>query len=222
MDSGFQPIFEKCLPYTMTSAERLYSVYKSIEYIVANNIQGDIVECGVWKGGSSMCAMLSLAAFGDQNRNFFLYDTFEGMSEPGEKDKDLSDSSAKDQLSSREKTTSDVIWAYSPLEEVQKNIEYTGYPMSKVQCIKGKVEETIPGTISDKVALLRLDTDWYESTLHELNHLFPKLVPGGVLIIDDYGHWKGAREAVDQYFHDNNITILLNRIDYTGRAGIKC
>ena len=68
---------------------------------------------------------------------------------------------------------------------------------------------------------MRLDTDWYESTKHELTHLFPLLSSGGVIIIDDYGHWQGAKKAVDEYFEENNIKILLNRIDYTGRVGIK-
>jgi hypothetical protein len=68
---------------------------------------------------------------------------------------------------------------------------------------------------------LRLDTDWYESTKHELVHQYPKLSVGGVLIIDDYGHWQGARQAVDEYFNDNRLPILLNRIDYTGRIAIK-
>jgi len=72
-----------------------------------------------------------------------------------------------------------------------------------------------------KIALLRLDTDWYESTAHELKHLYPLLVPGGVIIIDDYGHWEGARKAVDEYITAEKLPLLLNRIDYTGRIGIK-
>ena len=87
--------------------------------------------------------------------------------------------------------------------------------------IKGKVEETIPEIIPGKISLLRLDTDWYESTLHNLNHLFPLLSKGGILILDDYGHWQGARKAVDEYLEKNNVKILLNRIDYTGRIAVK-
>jgi hypothetical protein len=112
-------------------------------------------------------------------------------------------------------------WCLSPLEEVKKNLFSTGYERHKVHFIQGKVEETIPGTVPDEIALLRLDTDWYESTKHELIHLFPLLKPNGVLIIDDYGHWQGARRAVDEYISDNNIRILLNRIDYTGRIAVK-
>ena len=79
----------------------------------------------------------------------------------------------------------------------------------------------MPGYLPSGIALLRLDTDWYESTKHELEHLYPLLVSGGVIIIDDYGHWKGAKKAVDEYIKDNNLPLLLNRIDYTGRIGIK-
>ena len=77
----------------------------------------------------------------------------------------------------------------------------------------------IPKYLPGEIALLRLDTDWYKSTQHELIHLYPLLVGSGVLIIDDYGHWQGAKKAVDEYFSDKKI--LLNRIDYTGRISIK-
>jgi O-methyltransferase len=97
----------------------------------------------------------------------------------------------------------------------------TGYPEENLIFVKGKVENTIPGVTPDRICLLRLDTDWYESTYHELNYLFPRLSVNGVIIIDDYGHWQGAREAVDKYFQAKNVKILLNRIDYSGRVGIK-
>jgi hypothetical protein len=83
------------------------------------------------------------------------------------------------------------------------------------------VEETIPQHAPEQISVLRLDTDWYSSTKHELMHLFPRLSKNGVLIIDDYGHWAGARKAVDEYFADQTIQPLLNRIDQTGRACIK-
>ena len=220
-EPSFNSIMETCKPFTMTSEERLYSFNKSVEYIVKNNIEGDIVECGVWKGGSSMCAMLSLVQLNAANRNFFLYDTFEGMSEPSEMDANLLGVDAKNLLSQSEKTTEDVMWCYAPIDDVKNNISKTQYPSNLINYVKGKVEDTIPNTLPDKIAILRLDTDWYESTYHELVHLFPKLVTGGVIIIDDYGHWKGAREAVDQYFKEQGVQILLNRIDYTGRIGIK-
>ena len=94
----------------------------------------------------------------------------------------------------------------------------TGYPAERLHFVEGKVEDTIPEQAPERIALLRLDTDWYESTRHELEHLYPRLSPGGVLIIDDYGHWEGARQAVDEYFKGE---VYLHRIDYTGRLAIK-
>jgi len=161
-----------------------------------------------------MMAALTFQKFGVTDRKIYLYDTFEGMSPPTGKDTTYYGESA-------EKEWNKDMKCYSPLEEVKLNIKSTGYPEANIFYIKGKVEDTIPETIPSKIALLRLDTDWYESTYHELIHLYPLLGQNGVLIIDDYGFWKGAREATDQYFKEKNIKILLNRIDSTGRMAIK-
>jgi predicted O-methyltransferase YrrM len=107
------------------------------------------------------------------------------------------------------------------MEDVAEALRTTGYDQRRVHLIKGKVEDTVPGAAPETIALLRLDTDWYESTRHELEHLFPRLSPGGVIIIDDYGHWQGARRATDEYLQQNRIRLLLNRIDYTARIGVK-
>jgi hypothetical protein len=113
------------------------------------------------------------------------------------------------------------VWCYSGIDEVKNNLFTTGYPKEKLFFVKGKVEDTIPGEIPSAIAILRLDTDWYESTYHELKHLYPLLNSGGVLIIDDYGHWQGSRQATDNYFSEINKPVLLNRVDYTGRIAIK-
>jgi len=204
---------------TMTSVERMYSLYLACNYVVKNKIEGDIVECGVWKGGSSMMAALTLLNSNDTTRKLFLYDTYEGMSEPTDKDVSFRNEKMKDNWQSVKQD--EKVFCYSTLEEVEQNLFSTGYPRENLVFVKGKVEETIPATIPQKISLLRLDTDWYESTYHELKNLFPLLEKGGVLIIDDYGHWKGAREAVDQYFREINLKPLLQRIDYTGRMMIK-
>jgi hypothetical protein len=104
---------------------------------------------------------------------------------------------------------------------VRKNVLSTGYPEKNIVFIEGDVLKTIPNTIPEKVALLRLDTDWYESTRHEMIHLFPLLVKSGVLIIDDYGFWRGSRKAIDEYISEHKPVILLNRIDDTGRIATK-
>jgi len=220
MDPDFKKIYEECKDFTMTSRNRMYALYKSVEYIVKNEIPGDIVECGVWKGGSAMLCAMTLAKLGEVDRKIYLYDTYEGMSEPTEKDVSSNNLKAKDQwLESTQGNVTD--WCLASLDEVKEAMHETGYPKEKLVFIKGKVEDTIPENIPDQVSILRLDTDWYESTYHEMKHLYPLLSRGGVLIIDDYGYWKGAREAVDKYIEENNIKILLNRVDHTGRVGIK-
>lgn len=215
-EKSFLTIYEKCKPFTMTSAERMFSLHKAVEYVVGNGIEGDFVECGVWKGGSAMMMAHSLLLNNDQ-RDIFLYDTFEGMSEPNEQDRDLYGNSADALLKESDKFSDRSVWCYSTLEDVQKNIYSTNYSKEKIHFIKGKVEQTIPDVIPHKIALLRLDTDWFDSTYHELIHLYPLLSNKGILIIDDYGHWEGARKAVDQYFKERNILPLMHRIDYTGR-----
>jgi len=207
--------------YTMTSPERIASLINAVNYLVKNDIQGDIVECGVWRGGSTMAAIDSLIKAGDTTREVYLYDTFEGMSEPSEYDKEFTGTAASDLSKNLNNEGPESKWCYSALEEVENNIASLNYPAKLIHYVKGKVEETIPATIPSKIALLRLDTDWYESTAHELEYLYPLLVPGGVIIIDDYGHWEGARKAVDEYIAGNKLPLLLNRIDYTGRIGVK-
>jgi O-methyltransferase len=214
-------IYKKVKNNTMTSPERIYSLIEAVKYIERNDIPGDIIECGVWKGGSMMAVAETLMRLNSANRSLYLYDTYEGMSEPTEYDKTWYGESASALLTSESDKEKNLVWAYSALEVVQRGMASTGYPSDKIQYVKGKVEETIPTTIPQTIAILRLDTDWYESTYHELIHLFPLLNKGGVLILDDYGHWQGARKAVDEYIQQHAVTILLNRIDETGRIAIK-
>ena len=220
MDKEFMQIYKRCEPYTMTSIERMYALYKATRYIAQHNIPGDFVECGVWKGGSLMLCALTLIVCGDTRRKIYLYDTYAGPSQPTEMDVDILNLVALENWRKmiRKKINE---WGVVSLEEVEKNMISTNYPRENLIFAKGKVEEKIPATIPDKIALLRLDTDWYESTYHELVHLFPRLFPGGVIIIDDYGEWKGCRAAVDRYFKETGTKILLHRIDSTGRIGIK-
>lgn len=208
-------------PYTMTSPERVNALVNAVDYLVLNKIEGAFVECGVWKGGSAMAMLLALKQLGDEARELYLYDTFAGMSPPTSVDVSIGGGVALDKFSEKKIDGESSDWCYSSLDEVTNNVLSIGYPKEKIKFIEGKVEETIPKVIPDEIALLRLDTDWYESTKHEMIHLFPLLKQGGVLIIDDYGHWEGARKAIDEYIAENNIRILLNRIDYTGRVALK-
>jgi O-methyltransferase len=209
-------VINKTSNYTMTSPERIVSVIRAVDYIIENKIEGAIVECGVWKGGCIMAALLALQKT-KTLRDVYLYDTFEGMTEPQDVDLSFSGSPAKDIYQDKAG-----VWCYSSLDEVRANINTLNYPKDNIQYIQGKVEDTIPNDDTPKdIALLRLDTDWYESTKHEMEQLFPRLVKGGVIIIDDYGHWKGCKKAVDEYLEKNNITLFLSRVDYTCRVGVK-
>jgi hypothetical protein len=221
MEESFLTYYNQCKPFTMTSVERMYSIYKAVEYLVRNKIDGDFVECGVWRGGSSMMAALALKHFNNDSRAIFMYDTYEGMSKPGEFDSDLVHKHAEKEYQETLKDDGISGWCYSTLDEVKDNMNRTGYPQEQITLIKGKVEDTIPATIPASIALLRLDTDWYESTLHNLEHLFPRLIKGGILILDDYGHWLGARKAADEYFAKKEMFPFLARIDYTGRIYVK-
>lgn len=217
----FMDIYEKCKPYTMVSVEKSFALYKAVEYIVRNNIPGDIVECGVWKGGQAMLVAYTLLKEGDTKRRIYLYDTFKGMAEPTEMDIRVGTRENALTTWKKENRTDHNDWCYASLEEVREHVISTGYPKEQFFFIEGKVEETIPKTLPQQIALLRLDTDWYASTYHELVHAYPVLEKGGVLIIDDYGAWEGSREATDQYIQESNSSILLNKIGGSGRIAVK-
>jgi len=213
---------EAVRPFTMTSFERLVSLSRSVDHVVENKIAGDIVECGVWRGGSMMLVARKLVQLQDTGRKLFLFDTFDGMSEPGQEDvSSVDEIHAADHMKAADKMQGNNVWCYSPLDQVRANIKKTGYPEGMLHFIKGKVEDTLPEPSLGPIALLRLDTDWYESTKHELEHLYDKLVVGGILIIDDYGHWGGCRKAVDEFIRERGLKLFLNRIDYTGRLAVK-
>lgn len=205
----------RAIYHTMTTVERVITLQRAIEYLHANQIQGDIVECGVWKGGSMMAAALKLMRLGDQSRTLWLYDTFEGMSEPTEVDETWNGHRARPVLEEKG------AWFTVPLEHVQSVMAETAYDPNHIRFVKGRVEDTIPDQVPERIALLRLDTDFYESTRHELEHLYPRLASGGVLIIDDYECWRGARKATDEFFAEHETKPFLNRIDDDARLIIK-
>jgi hypothetical protein len=217
-DQLFLELSRRCHPFTLSTLERQFALYAAASYVASSGVDGEFVECGVWRGGSSMLMAHTLLATGQvPSRRLYLYDTFTGMSAPTAYDRDIDGVSAQDLLQEgAPEMLCDV-----PLDEVVRNLRSTGYPERLLTFVKGKVEDTIPGTIPDRIALLRLDTDFYESTYHELVHLFPRLARGGVLVLDDYGHWQGARQAIDQYLAETGSALLLCRIDYTGRIAVK-
>jgi O-methyltransferase len=216
--AGTHPaLHERVSPYTQTSLERVAALADAVEYVIRRGVPGDFVECGVWRGGSSMAVALTLLRLGVNNRRLWLYDTFGAMRPAGEHDRDYAGrpmaAGALDEVNNSAHT------AGLTLSEVRSAMTTTGYPPEQVTYVEGLVEETIPRSAPERIAPLRLDTDWYESTRHELVELYPRLERGGVLIVDDYGHFAGARRAVDEYFARE--PILLGRIDYTGRMAVK-
>jgi O-methyltransferase len=222
-----QEIFRSVAGYTMTSRERVVSLIRAVQYVERYQILGAFVECGVWRGGSMMAVAKALLAAGSADRDLFLFDTYSGMPEATDSDVDVFGRSGTVLLAglrkrSPEEQAEDNIVAECPVEAVRANLISTGYPSDKLHFVEGRVEDTIPGYAPERIALLRLDTDWHQSTRHELVHLFPRISSRGVLIIDDYGHWLGARLAVDEFFDGNREPIFLSRVDYTGRIAIRC
>ena len=224
IDARTASILQAVRPYTMTSPERVMALCDAIRHLHRCQVPGDIVECGVWRGGSVMAAAFALLDLGSTERTLHLFDTFEGMPLPTEPDVDHHGRSAAEWFPHNPDGTlapgAVGLLDPSPLQEVRRNLATTGYPPERVRFLPGRVEETLPDQAPDCIALLRLDTDWYESTRHELVHLYPRLAPGGVLIIDDYGHWDGARRAVDEYFDALPEPPMLIRVDYTCRLAV--
>jgi O-methyltransferase len=199
-------IVKICKQYSLLSPERLLNNMESTRLVDAGKIPGDIVEVGVFKGGSMLSMMLTCT----EPRDFYLYDTFEGMTPPIDADVDLTGKKASDIL--------EQVMCYAGIEEVKRNIfAHTEVPSERIHFVKGDIlkNEVFP----QKIAILRIDTDWYESTKYELEHFYPLVSEGGVIIIDDYGHWKGCRKAVDEFIAGKDITLI--PIDYTGVYFVK-
>jgi hypothetical protein len=222
LEPEFLALYDACREATMTSVERMYALYQAVTWLVERDAPGDFVECGVWRAGSVMLMAKILLHLGCTDRTIWLYDTFSGMTPPSEDDvQEMTDRAAAAILAEHDRTLDDPFWGIAPLEVVEQNLASTGYPLSRFRIVEGDVLATIPASAPANIALLRLDTDWYASTRHELEHLYPRLAPGGVLIIDDYGYWRGSRKATDEYFAAAGARPLLHRIDYTGRIGLK-
>ena len=222
LEPEFLELDALCRDATMTSLERMYALYAATRYIVDNALPGDFVECGVWRGGSVMLMALTLLRRGDTSRDLWLYDTFGGMTAPtGDDVQAMSGRSAAEILGEHARTADDPFWGIAPRAAVEENLRRTGYPFERFHFVEGDVAATLPKIAPPAIALLRLDTDWYASTRHELEQLYPRLARGGVLIVDDYGYWRGARKATDDYLATLRPRPLLHRIDYTGRMCVK-
>jgi O-methyltransferase len=192
--------------YSMTDYKNLYLSTQALKYIAEKKIEGDIVECGVWKGGhliifKSLCEKYNL------DKKIFAYDTFDGMTESSINDFNHNGENAIDLMKKTfaSENNGDNIWCYASLDLVKKNITNVLGNTNNINFIKGDVIKTLQDkkNLPKKISILRLDTDFYESTKIELLTLFPLLEEEGILIIDDYGHWNGAKKAVDEFFENN-------------------
>lgn len=203
---------------TMASRERVYAMVEAVRHVSRHSVEGAIVECGVWKGGCMQSAAMAIIEEEVAPRALFLFDTFAGMSPPSEYDVSASGVHASVALARAD--VSSRTWAVASVDEVRDRLSWTNYPDEHIHLIQGRVEDTIPEFAPEKIAVLRLDTDWYESTKHELKHLYPRLVSGGVLLLDDYGGWLGARKAVDEFLKDTGERLMMVRTD-EGRIAVK-
>lgn len=208
--------------YSMASRERLFCTMLACRHVVQRGIEGDFVECGVWRGGNSLIAA-SVFRNEEPARKVYLFDTFAGMTPPEANDRELmSGKPAKEKHEALERGSHNE-WCYASLEDVRGIFATRGFGDDRVSFVMGDVRETLleKENLPEKISVLRLDTDWYESTMLELEILYPRLVKGGILIVDDYGHWTGSKEAVDKYFAGLGERPFLQFTDYTGRCAVK-
>jgi len=206
--------------YTMTSAARVVSLVRAVDYLVSERIPGDFVECGVAAGGSVMAMAIRLKMLGAADRRIWLYDTFAGMSEPTDEDRGRFGEPAAARYHKRLKDGVST-WINHPLEQVKAAVSTTGYPEHLIEYVKGKVEDTLPERRPHALALLRMDTDWHASTAAEMEYLWPLLAPGGIAIADDYYRWRGSRKAIDEYLSTRRIRVFWARIDEHAAIAVK-
>ncbi len=214
-------ILKEITNLSMSTPANHWAIIQSLKHIKKNDIKGDIVECGVWRGGNLILFKKIIDAL-NLEKKIFAFDTFQGMPEPSKEDLDLKDIDAEKIYQNYK--NKDLKWCFSDIDEVKNNISkfFKDYNKS-FNFIRGKVEDTLmqEDNLPQTISLLRLDTDFYESTKKELEILYPRLNKGGVLIIDDYGHWKGSKKAVDEYFKSERDFLWFHRIDYASRLLIK-
>ena len=209
-------------PYTMVVPARIHTLVSAVEHVVRHEVPGAILECGTWKGGCMMAVALTLQRLGVTDRELVLSDLFGGgWPLPTEHDIHHGKRALDEALASRQLAIPNPPEMIYSLEEVQANLASTGYPAEHIRYVPGDVAQTMPAQAPGQIAILRLDTDYYESTLHELRTLYPRLSPNGILIIDDYGEWEGSRRAVHEFLEETGLPLFLFRTDASGVMTIK-
>lgn len=206
---------------TMVSNERLFATLMACKHVIDRGVEGDFVECGVWRGGNALVAAGVFKLSGSA-KAVYLFDTFAGMVEPTSADVAFDGKLATTEYNAHA-SGGGAGWCSASLEEVRGNFKRANLLGATIHFVAGDVVETLgrEELLPGKISVLRLDTDWYDSTKFELEILYPRLSIGGVLIVDDYGHWGGAKKAVDEYFEAHGNRPFLQYSDYTGRIGVK-
>jgi hypothetical protein len=205
--SEFGCLYKQVSPFSMMSHARLKGIFRGVRDVVRRKVKGDLVECGTARGGCS--ALMGLTCRQIQtSRKIWVYDTFEGLPAPTQEDPDF------DLAKSFE---GDCRGDYDEVRELFERFQI----LDDVQMVKGLFQDTLPSSEIQQIALLHLDGDWYDSTWVCLEQLYDKVTPGGVIQIDDYGHWAGARKALHKFFDQRKIQVDLQYLDYTGRQFIK-
>ncbi len=218
METAFDEIWSVVSPYTLTSKESGCALFKAVEYVTTQQIPGALVECGVYRGGSSMLMALAALHFGDHSRPLHLFDTFAGMTRPGVFDHSaITGDPLLAEWESGKRSDNLNEWVFASLSEVKQNFKLTNYPSNLLYTHVGDVASTLPNANVSSIAILRLDTDLYESTKVELEQLYPKVSERGFVIIDDYGHYAGARRATDEYLETRTSKPFLQRVNYAVR-----
>jgi O-methyltransferase len=191
---------------TMVSQARLDNLQSCVEDVLQKGVPGDLIETGVWRGGASILMRAVLKAYGDADRTVWVADSFEGLPPP-DPEKYPQDAG-------------DIHHTFEQLavsqEEVAHNFALYDLLDDQVKFLKGWFRDTLPTAPIEKLAVMRLDGDMYESTMDALVNLYPKLSVGGYVIIDDYGHLPNCRKAVHDFREQNNITDEITQVDWTG------
>jgi O-methyltransferase len=206
----FRRLYLEARETTMLSRERLFDLYASVKHVIQHDIPGDIVEVGCW-GGGALAIALAVVQASNSKKSVWGYDTFEGHPEPNPDEFDVWGNSQLERFNELKAQGDD--WCKVSLEEVGQNVQRICQSSDGLKLIKGKAEETLKRQLPEVVSIIRCDVDWYEPSLATFEILYPRLSPGGIVIVDDYGHHTGSRKAIDQYFGD--LHPKFTHIDYS-------
>lgn len=232
LESEANDLILKVRPYTMLSRQRLLSLYQQVVFCERQNVPGCFIECGVWKGGAVALMALANMKYSVKPRVIHLFDSFTEICEPdasvdGERAVSEVTKWGNGGSSGKLEPINGVYDSFGGPGSLEGNMELMekviGYDPMSLLYHKGWFQETVPRNANDigQIAILRLDGDWYASTKVCLEHLYDKVVPGGFVIIDDYGAYEGCRKAVDEFMLENEISVFLNHIDSEARYWIK-